>query len=66
MNNNNIIDEYEEYLVTDGNGNLSGYFKTYNEAISNANKHKQSQIYGAYWTSSKSKGLLHRDWKKIS
>lgn len=57
--------EYEEFLVTDGNGNLCGYYKNYDEAMENANKQIQSEIYGAHWVSSKFKGLLHKEWEKV-
>ena len=57
--------KYEEFLVTDGEGNVHGYYKTYDEVMNNANKQTHSVIYGAYWTQSKFKGLLHREWEKI-
>jgi len=60
---NNI--NYEEFLVTDGNGNMYGYYKTYDEAINNANNQIQSKIYGACWVPSEFKGLLHKEWVEI-
>jgi len=58
--------KYEEFFVTDGNGNMCGYYKTYDEATNKANELAQSIIYGACWVTSKFKGLLHREWERVS
>ena len=60
----NII-EYEEFFVTDGNGNTCGYYNTYDEAMDIANKQIQSTIYGARWVPAEFKGLLHKEWEKM-
>ena len=56
---------YDEYLVTDGNGNNCGYRNTYVEALSLAADKGNTVIYGKYWRPSRAKGLLVRDWEEV-
>lgn len=57
--------KYEEFFVTDGNGNMFGYCETYAEALEKASKIESSEIYGSRWFPSRSKGLLHKDWERV-
>lgn len=59
----NIV--YEEYHVSDGEGESLGYYYSYDEAVNILKANGYGRIYGAHWIPSEFKGLLHRVWSEV-